>query len=76
MDVSLEIDDGVTQEMNRLLCTTRVMNIYAEPICVLQHLCGAFQLMSKAHLHHTANLLMTAPWQLRQMLGKCRSGSA
>ena len=56
MDVSLEIDDGVTQEMNRLLCTTRVMNIYAEPICVLQHLCGAFQLMSKAHLHHTANL--------------------
>ena len=32
------------------------MNIYADPICVLQHLCGAFQLMSKAHLHHTANL--------------------
>jgi hypothetical protein len=56
MDVSLEIDDGVTQEIDRLLCVTRVMNIYADPICVLQHLCGAFQLMSKAHSHHTANL--------------------
>ena len=42
--------------MERLLCTTRVMNIYEDPICVLQHLCGAFQLMSKAYLHHTASL--------------------
>jgi hypothetical protein len=56
MDVPLEIDDGVTREMDRSLCVTRVMNIYADPICVLQHLCGAFQLMSKAHPHHTANL--------------------
>ena len=56
MDISLELEDEVTHEMDRLLCTTHVMNIYEDPICVLQHLCGAFQLMSKAHLHHTANL--------------------
>jgi hypothetical protein len=56
LDASLELEDEVTHEMDRLLCTTRVMNIYEDPICVLQHLCGAFQLMSKAHLHHTANL--------------------
>ena len=51
VDDSLEIDDEVTQEMNRLLCTTRVLNIYTEPICVLQHLCGAFQLMSKTFFY-------------------------
>jgi hypothetical protein len=56
MDVSVDLDDGVTQEMERLLCVTRVMNIYEDPICVLQHLCNAFQLMSKAHSHHTAEL--------------------
>jgi hypothetical protein len=56
MDVSPDSDDGITQEMDRLLCVTRVMNIYADPVCVLQHLCGAFQLMSKAHSHHTAKL--------------------
>jgi hypothetical protein len=42
VDVSLETEDGVTDEMERLLCVTRVMNIYEDPICVLQHLCGAF----------------------------------
>jgi hypothetical protein len=51
-----KLEDEVTHEMDRLLCTTHVMNIYEDPICVLQHLCGAFQLMSKAHLNHTANL--------------------
>jgi hypothetical protein len=56
VDFSLELEDGVIQEMERVLSTTRVMNIYEDPICVLQHLCGAFQLMSKAHSHHTANL--------------------
>jgi hypothetical protein len=56
MDVSHEEDDGVTKEMDRLLHMTRVMNIFKDSICVLQHLCGAFQLMSKAHSHHTANL--------------------
>lgn len=56
IDASLDLEDEVTHEMDRLLCTTRVMNIYEDPICVLQHLCGAFQLMSKAHLHHTAKL--------------------
>jgi hypothetical protein len=55
-DVSLEIEDGVTDEMERLLCATRVINIYEDPVRVLQHLCGAFQLMSRAHSHHTANL--------------------
>ena len=55
--VSLELEDIVTdKEMERLLCTTRVRSIYDDTICVLQHLCGAFQLMAKAHLHHTANL--------------------
>jgi hypothetical protein len=58
-DVSLELDDdnvGVGREMERLLYVTNVINIYEDPICVLQHLCGAFQLMSKAHSHHTASL--------------------
>jgi hypothetical protein len=51
-------DDNVaiTEEMERLLHATDVMNIYHDPIRVLQHLCAAFQLMSKAHLHHTGNL--------------------
>lgn len=57
IDASLDLEDEVTHEMDRLLCTTRVMNIYEDPICVLQHLCSAFQLMSnKAHLHHTVKL--------------------
>ena len=53
MDVSADLDD---KEMDRVLCVTRVMNIYDDSIGVLRHLYGAFQLMSKAHLHHTANL--------------------
>ena len=56
MDASLETDDEVTQEMDRLLCVTRVLNINTDPMCVLQHLCSAFQLMSKAHLHHSIKL--------------------
>jgi hypothetical protein len=59
VDVTSELDDdniGITHEMDRLLCATNVMNIYEDPIRVLQHLCGAFQLMSKAHSHHTANI--------------------
>jgi hypothetical protein len=55
-EVFEDIVDGVSEEMIRKLCATPVMNIYKDPVCVLQHLCGAFQLMSKAHLHHTANL--------------------
>ena len=56
MDDFVEADDVETLEMERLLCTTRVMNIYTDPICVLQHLCSAFLLMSQAHLYHFANL--------------------
>jgi hypothetical protein len=59
MDIPSELNDDnfeVADEAERVLSTTRVMNIYKNPICVLQHLCGAFQLMSKAHSHHTANL--------------------
>jgi hypothetical protein len=59
VDVTSELDDdnvGITHEMDHLLCATNVMNIYEDPIRVLQHLCGAFQLMSKAHSHHTANI--------------------
>jgi hypothetical protein len=55
VEVPLELGE-VTDEMERLLCTTRVMNIFEDPVHVLQHLCGAFQLMSKANSHHTANL--------------------
>jgi hypothetical protein len=55
-DVSMEIEHGVTEEMERLLGVTRVMNLYENPIRVLQHLCGAFQFMPRAHSHHTANL--------------------
>lgn len=58
-DLSSDFDDDnveVTQEMDRLLCTSDVMNINEDPIRVLQHLCGAFELMSKAHMYHTANL--------------------
>jgi len=56
VDISPELEDEVAPEMERLLCASRVMNVYEDPICVLQHLCAAFQLMSKAHSHHTANL--------------------
>jgi hypothetical protein len=42
--------------MERWLCTTNVMNIYHDPACVLQLLCGAFQIMSKAHLYYTSKL--------------------
>ena len=55
-DSSDEEDDNITQEMDRSLCVTRVMNIYEDPICVLEHLSCAFQLMSTAHSHHSANL--------------------
>ena len=58
-DVSEESSDdnaSIIQEMERLLCTTNVMKIYQDPECVLQHLCGAFQLMSKAHLYHSSKL--------------------
>lgn len=52
-EISQETEDGITDEMERLLCTTEVMNIYSNPIRVLELLCGAFKLMSRAH---TANL--------------------
>lgn len=51
-----ELNDELTQEMERKLCTTPVMNIYQEPIRVLQHLCHAFQLMFHAPLDHTSGL--------------------
>jgi hypothetical protein len=56
VDISPELEDEVAPEMERLLCASCIMNVYEDPICVLQHLCAAFQLMSKAHSHHTANL--------------------
>jgi hypothetical protein len=46
----------ISQEMARSLCTTEVLNIYTDPTRVVQHLCCAFQVMSKAHLHHRSNL--------------------
>ena len=56
-DNPLESEEHVvTPEINRVLCATRVMNIYQDPVCVLQHLCSAFQLMATAHLRHTASL--------------------
>mmetsp|Transcript_20249 Transcript_20249/g.20954 ORF Transcript_20249/g.20954 Transcript_20249/m.20954 type:complete len:586 (+) Transcript_20249:63-1820(+) len=55
-EIEIDDNDEISQEMNRLLHSTRVMNIYEEPVVVLQHLCGAFQLMSKSHLHQKNNL--------------------
>ena len=52
----IEDDPVVSDQMIRSLCTTSVMNIYKDPINVLQHLCSALLLMSKTHMHHTSNL--------------------
>ena len=58
-DLPVELADDnveITHEMERVLNTTDIINIYEDPFRVLQHLCGAFQLMSKAHSQHAANL--------------------
>lgn len=43
-------------EMERMLCTTDVVNIHTDPNHVLQLLCSAFQLMSMSRTHYRGNL--------------------
>ena len=41
-----------SQQVDRHLCTTRVLNIYEEAELVIQHLCSAFLLMSASRKHN------------------------
>ena len=58
----IPVDNGdddnseLSQQMERLLCTTDVLNIHSDPNRVIQLLCNAFQLMASSHAHHRANL--------------------
>ena len=56
VESSPNLENAITPQMKRLLCTTRLINIHDDPVCVLQHLCGAIQLMTKSHLHYIAKL--------------------
>lgn len=49
-------NDEILPQMHRMLTTTSVLNIHDAPEVVLQHLCGAFELMSKSCINHNANL--------------------
>lgn len=51
-------DDNLemSQQMERVLCCTEVMNIRTDLCKVLQVVCSAFLLMSRSRLHHRANL--------------------
>ena len=49
-------DAGTPKEMDRLLCTTKVMSIHKEYDVVLQHLCSAFQLMANSHTNYSSVL--------------------
>ena len=57
-DIILSDEDNseLDQQMERVLCTTEVVNIRTEPNRVLQLLCRAFQLMAIAHTHHSGKL--------------------
>jgi hypothetical protein len=48
---TVEVDPPLSSPVERLLCTTPVMNIHSDPIDVLNHLCGALLLMSTSQLH-------------------------
>ena len=58
----IPVDNGdddnseLSQQMERLLCTTDVLNIHSDPNRVIQLLRNAFQLMAISHAHHRANL--------------------
>ncbi len=56
--VSLGDNDNceLSEEMERVLCTTEVVSIRSEPKRVIQLLCSAFQLMARSRTHHRANL--------------------
>eukprot|EP01039_Chlorochromonas_danica_P011404 gene11404-12745_t len=52
-----QIDNAeLSQEMERVLCTTDVMNISSDPVRVLQLLCSAFQLMASSRAYYRGNL--------------------
>jgi hypothetical protein len=46
----------ISQQMERLLCTTEVVNIHTDPHRVVQLLCSAFMLMASSRTHHRTNL--------------------
>lgn len=54
--ISDEDDSEIDQQMERVLCTTEVVNIHMEPHRVLQLLCRAFRPMAVAHTHHRSKL--------------------
>jgi hypothetical protein len=63
LDIAGEISSGhgddntePSQHMERVLCTTDVVNIYKDPKRVLKLLCSAFQVMAKSNLHHRPKL--------------------
>ena len=51
-----EDNSDIDQQMERVLCTTEVVNIHTQPSRVLQLLCRAFQLMAMSRTHHSCNL--------------------
>lgn len=61
ISIDVDIDIDLNRDVQRLLHTTEVMNIHRDRIRVLQHLCGALQLMAKTessyHMskHHNHN---------------------
>ena len=58
-DIPVGIGDDnneIGQHMERVLCTTEVVNIHTDPSRVLHFLCSAFQLMAMSRTHHRAGL--------------------
>ena len=49
-------NNDIEQPMERVLCTTEVVNIHTDRSRVLQFLCSAFQLMAMSRTHHRAGL--------------------
>ena len=60
VDSPIDIDEDdnaeLSQQMERSLCTTEVVNIRSDPNRVVQLLCNAFQLMSISRTYHRPNL--------------------
>lgn len=46
----------ISGQMERLLCTTEVMNINTDPHSVIQLLCSAFQIMASSRTYHRQNI--------------------